>query len=344
MPNLPENFPFDREDLEFKVNEIETNPKWGKKPSERTVEELLDFGVINIDKPSNMTSHEVSAFIKKFLQLDKVAHGGTLDPKVTGVLPIALNRATPIARTWLSGDKEYVMVIKLHGDVDDSELLRVLKEFQGEIYQRPPLKSAVVRRTRVRRINKIEFLEKKGRYVLVRVSCQAGTYMRKLATDIGDVLGVGAHMYELRRIKSGAFREDETLKTLQDLVDAWHFYKEEGEEKYIKQVILPAETGVLHLPRIIVNDGAVGAITYGAPLFAPGIVALTMDIKPGSIVAILTVKGELVALGIVDYNSEKILEMKKGKITRDTRVLMPRDIYPPLWKKEVEQESKNDIG
>ncbi len=334
MPVIPENFPFEREDLEFKSNEIETNPKWGKKPTERTVEELLDFGVINIDKPSNLSSHEVSAFIKKFLGLDKVAHGGTLDPKVTGVLPIALNRATPIARTWLGGNKEYVMVIKFHGEISDEDLKKVFKEFEGEIYQRPPVKSAVVRRTRIRKIHKLEYLERKDRYVLVQVMCQAGTYMRKLATDIGDVTGVGAHMYELRRIKSGGFTEDETLSTLQDLVDAWYFYQEEKNEKYIRRVILPAEAGVLHLPRIIINDGAVGAITYGAPLYAPGVVALTMDIKPGDIVAIYTLKGELVALGITDLSAEKILKMEKGKITRDTRVLMPRDIYPPLWKKE----------
>ncbi|MGQ4891852.1 MAG: RNA-guided pseudouridylation complex pseudouridine synthase subunit Cbf5 [Candidatus Njordarchaeia archaeon] len=336
MQVLPEGYPFERGDIQFKTSEIETNPKWGKRPEERTVEGLLDFGVMNIDKPANLTSHEVSAFIKKFLGVKKVAHGGTLDPKVTGILPIALNRATPIARTWLGGNKEYVMVIKFHGDFQEDELRKVFKEFEGEIYQRPPIKSAVVRRTRIRKIYEIEFIERLERFVLVRVKCQAGTYMRKLATDIGDVLGVGANMYELRRISSGGFREDETLRTLHDLVDAWHFYKENGEEGYLRSVILPAERGILHLPRIIINDGAVGAITYGAPLFAPGVVALTMDIKPGSLFAILTLKGELAALAISDYSSEKILKMEKGKITRDTRVLMPRDIYPPMWKPKVE--------
>jgi len=337
LPVLPEDYPFEREDLRFKSRELETNPKWGKKPMERSVEELVNFGVINLDKPPNMTSHEVSAFIKKYLNLERVAHGGTLDPHVTGILPIALNRATPIARTWLGGDKEYVMVMKLHKDVEEDKLLEVLKEFEGEIYQRPPIKSAVVRRTRVRRIHKIEFLEKMDKYVLVRVSCQAGTYMRKLATDIGDVLGVGAHMYELRRIKTGGFTEDKTLKTLQDLVDAWEFYKNDGDEEYIREVIYPAEVGTIHLPRIIVNDGAVGAITYGAPLYAPGIVALTEDVKPGKLAVILTLKGELVALAIPDFGFDRIMKMDKGKITRDTRVLMPKDVYPPMWKTRGEE-------
>ena len=332
---LHEEFPFEREDIVIKERELETNEKWGKRPWERSVEELIEFGVINIDKPMNLTSHEVSAFIKKLLNAKKVAHGGTLDPGVTGVLPIALNRATPIARTWLSGDKEYVMVMKFHKEVDEDRVKSVLNEFQGAIYQRPPLKSAVVRRTRVRKIYEIELLEMEGRYALLRVACQAGTYMRKLATDIGDVLGVGAHMNELRRTRSSCFTE-KNLKTLQDLVDAWKFYKEEGDETYIREVILPAEIGVLHLPRIVINDGAVGAITYGAPLYAPGIVALTMDIKPNSLVAIFTIKGELVALGVSEYSSEKILKMEKGKITSDTRVLMPKDIYPPLWKKTGE--------
>lgn len=332
---IPEGFPFEREDIVVKEKDIETNEKWGKNPFDRTVEELIEFGVINIDKPMNLTSHEVSAYIKRLLGAKKVAHGGTLDPNVSGVLPIALNRATPIARTWLKGDKEYVMVIKLHKEVDLEKLKGVLEEFKGEIYQRPPLKSAVVRRTRVRKIYDIELIEVRDRYVLVRVACQAGTYMRKLATDIGDVLGVGAHMNELRRTRSSCFSEDNTLKTLQDLIDAWHFYRE-GDESYIREVILPAEMGVKHLPRIIVNDGAVGALCYGAPLYAPGVVALTTDIKPGSLVAIFTIKGELVALGISEYSSEKILKMEKGKITSDTRVLMPKDIYPPMWKRSGE--------
>ncbi len=334
VPRLTENFPFDSPDLVYKTRDFKTNPKWGKRPNDRSVEELIHFGVINLDKPPNLTSHEVSAYIAKLLNLKKVAHGGTLDPGVSGILPIALDRATPISRTWLTSNKEYIVVMRLHEEVPEEKVKAVLKEFEGEIYQRPPLRSAVVRRTRIRRIYEIEFIEMLGKDVLFRVYCEAGTYMRKLCTDIGDVLGVGAHMIDLRRTKSGPFREDETLKTMQDLVDAWELYKETGDDKLIREVILPAEVGVLHLPRIIINDGAVGAITYGAQLYVPGIVALSKDIKKGDLVALFTIKGELVALAKVIMDADEILEREKGQVTEDTRVLMPRDIYPPLWRKK----------
>jgi len=833
MSMLPENFPFDDPTLIYKVTpeEIETNPKWGTTPTNRTVSELLNFGVINLDKPPNLTSHEVSAYISKILNVEKVAHGGTLDPGVTGVLPIALGKATPIARTWLTSDKEYVVVMRLHGDIELNRILEVFREFTGPIYQRPPIRSAVARRTRIRKIYEIKFLEMKDKDVLFKVKCQAGTYIRKLCvsgdteiiladgkivkikdlidknasdlilgfdlgsnnvnyfriskkfklnapeklyeittesglkivvtpdheilvsdfngpkwveardlkvgdwifsvrkieilneerpyifdflsddvnvyiddpklledlaldsaptsidsstmilssknnrirlgvlrqqgeiwfknrdrvnafifndsifrissskitenlayilglislkldprkinnsyirfrskhmeliksfiikykktfpgigyvaynkkgifyevyvnnpllsaiikgllvdensielkkifkfpkmllirflngvfdccgfvikskdsitkvgfsvnkyqmakrillllkrigirgrihqqnssgkisifiesgfdityflnlvevnnpilkdalfksnlpkscenedllplhikkillrllgdsvstideetrskineslpisrnilgkilhkiykvypdnehyshleviykspifiekiqnirvikskesyvydisvdyahnfipeaalvisncTDIGDVLGVGAHMIDLRRIKSGPFREDEKMRKMTDIIDAWEIYKESGDDTLLRNTIFPAELGVTHIPRIIVNDGAVGAITYGAPLYIPGIVAFSKNIKEGDIIAILTIKGELVALGESILDAQKIMKKEKGQVTRDTRVLMPKDIYPPLWKK-----------
>ncbi|MHA1617102.1 MAG: RNA-guided pseudouridylation complex pseudouridine synthase subunit Cbf5 [Candidatus Njordarchaeales archaeon] len=336
MPRLPKDFPFENdESLIYKTEKIETNPNWGHWPDKRPIEEHIRFGVINLDKPPNLTSHEVSAYIAKLLSLNKVAHGGTLDPGVSGILPIALERATPIARTWLPSDKIYVVAMRLHKQVDEEKVKKVLKEFEGPIYQRPPLRSAVVRRTRIRRIYKIDYLEMLERDVLFIVHCQAGTYMRKLCTDIGDVLGVGAHMIDLRRLKSGPFYEDDTLRTLQDLVDAWTLFKEEGNETALRDVILPAEVGILHLPRIIINDGAVGALTYGAQLYVPGIVAFSSNIKKGDLVAILTVKGELVGLARVILDAEEIKRKEKGQVTDDTRILMPRNLYPPMWKKKV---------
>jgi len=335
MPKLPKGFPFDQKNLIYKTEDTNTNPEWGWSPNSRPIRELLNFSVINLDKPPNMTSHEVSAAISKILNVDKVAHGGTLDPGVSGILPIALNRATPLARIMLQSDKEYVIVMRLHKQVDYEKLVKVIKLFEGKIYQRPPIRSAVVRRTRIRKIYAIEILDVDGRDVLLRVSCQAGTYMRKLCTDIGDILGVGAHMIDLRRIRSGIFTEDDTLCRMQDLVDAWELYKEKGEEKYLRKYILPAEVAALSLPRIIVNDGAVGALTYGAQLYVPGIVAFSNNIKPGDIVAIFTIKGELVALARSIMSSQEINESEKGQVTDDTRIVMPRDLYPPMWKKKT---------
>lgn len=335
MPELPDNFPFDKSDLIYKLERYETNEEWGYFPTKRPINEHLEFAVINLDKPPNLTSHEVSAYISKLLGIKKVAHGGTLDPGVSGVLPIALQRATPLTRILLKSDKEYILVMRLHKKASVDKVIEVINSFKGKIYQRPPIRSAVTRRTRIRTIYDIEVLEIENRDVLLRVSCEAGTYMRKLCTDIGDILGVGAHMIDLRRTRSGVFHEDETLCTMQDLIDAWALYKEEKDESLLRKCVLPAEVAVMDMPRIIVNDGAVGALTYGAQLYVPGIIAFSSSIKKGDLIAIFTIKGELIALGRSVMTSEQIMQADKGQVTDDTRVLMPRDLYPPIWKKST---------
>jgi len=339
MPKLPNNFPFDKDDLVYKTEKYETNEEWGYYPTERPINKHLEFAVINLDKPPNLTSHEVSAYISKLLSIKKVAHGGTLDPGVSGVLPIALQRATPLTRILLKSTKEYIVVMRLHKKVNYDKIIDVVSSFKGKIYQRPPIRSAVTRKTRIRTIYDIEVLEVENRDVLLRVFCEAGTYMRKLCTDIGDILGVGAHMIDLRRTKSGVFYEDDTLCTMQDLIDAWVLYKEENDESLLRRYILPAEVTIMNMPRIIVNDGAVGALTHGAQLYVPGIVAFSPSIKKGDLIAILTIKGELIALGRSIMTSEQIKSADKGQVTDDTRVLMPRDLYPPIWKKSI----KNDL-
>src|SRR6266540_3116487 len=135
---------------------------------------------------------------------------------VTGVLPIALEEATKIIQAFLLTGKEYVCVMTLHGDVDERTLRAGLEEFVGDIYQKPPVRAAVKRETRKRRVYSISDIEVEGRQVLFRVSCQAGTYIRKLVFDLGEVLEVGAHMRELRRVRAGAFTEDHS-STLYDV-------------------------------------------------------------------------------------------------------------------------------
>ena len=333
---LPSGYPFDRKTIVRKVLNIQTNPEWGCDPRRRTIEELLEFGVIILDKPPNMTSHEVTAWLAKILNVSSAAHGGTLDPKVTGVLPIALGRATPIGGLWLKSDKEYVCVMRLHGDVGEEELRRVFREFTGAIFQRPPLRSAVKRRTRIRKIHSLELLEIDGRDVLIRIKCQAGTYIRKLCVDIGDVLGVGAHMIDLRRIRSGIFDEDYSV-TMQDIVDGLELWRRTGDDSVLREIIHPAEVGVLHLKRIIISDKAIGAVTYGAQLYAPGIMAFDYDIVAGETVCLLSVKGELVGLAEVEVSGPDIGKMTRGKVTRKIRVLMPKGVYPPFWKGEYKK-------
>ncbi len=222
--------------------------------------------------------------------------------------------------------------MRLHAPVSEEKIRKVCKEFEGKIYQRPPLKSSVKRVVRIRTIYYIDVLEIQGKDVLMRVGCQAGTYIRKLCHDIGIVLGVGAHMQELRRTRSGPFKEDETLVTLYDLRDAYDTWKEEGDETLLRKVILPVEAAVRHLPKVVIRDSAVDAICHGADLAAPGVLRLETGIKRNSLIAIMTQKGELVALAQARMNTHEILEAERGIVAKTIRVIMDRGTYPKMWK------------
>jgi H/ACA ribonucleoprotein complex subunit 4 len=247
------------------------------------------------------------------------------------VLPLTLENATSITQAFLHSGKEYVCLMQLHGEVEKGRLEAVMKEFTGEIIQRPPLRSSVKRDPRVRTIYEIELLEHEARRVLFRVACQAGTYVRKLCSDIGEVLGVGAHMQELRRTRAGPFTED-TAHILHEVVDAWALLKE-GDEKPMRQIVRPMEEALEFIPKIKIRDSAVDAICHGADLAIPGVLSLSRGITPGSTVAILTIKGEAIALGRALLSTEQILEQEKGLAAKTVRVMMQRGTYPPMWKK-----------
>jgi H/ACA ribonucleoprotein complex subunit 4 len=315
-----------------------TDPNYGKAPEHRSVEELIAAGVINLDKHPGPTSHEFSHWIKQIFGIKKVGHGGTLDPKVSGVLPILLGKATKLQEFLLLTGKEYVMLIHLHREVPEDELLKVVKEFEGDIFQTPPLKSAVKKRLRIKRVYYLEVLEIDGKDVLMLLGVQSGTYARKLAYDIGRALGVGAHMTELRRTRVGQFRETES-HPLYEVVDAYYFWKDYGIDRYLRRIIKPVEFAVEHLPKIWVKDGAVNAICYGAPLMAPGVARLTEGIEPGSYVALMTLKNELIAVAKAERTSEEILSMEKGVVARPLKVIMDRDVYPRSWKNRSEKSS-----
>ncbi len=224
--------------------------------------------------------------------------------------------------------------MQLHGDVSDAELLRVINKFVGKIYQRPPLRSSVKRSLRIKEIYYIDVLERDGKLVLMKIGCEAGTYIRKLCHDAGLLLGVGAHMRELRRTRAGPFKEDESLAKLQDLADALYRWKYEGKDDLLRRYIMPMERAVCELPKIIIRDTAVDAIAHGANLAVPGILALHEGIKVGDRVAIFTVKGELVALGKANMSSEQIMEAKKGIAVKTSRVIIEPGLYPKAWKSE----------
>lgn len=333
MQLLSDEFPFDTP-LEYKKEEWSTDPQFGTPPKKRRIDDLLHFGIISLDKPTNTNSHQLAAYLKKVLEVEKIGHGGTLDPGVSGVLPIALERATPIARIWLKSDKEYVGVMRLHDKVENENIRSVIREFEGRIYQLPPKASSVKREVRKREIYELKLLEVKRRDVLLRIKCESGTYIRKLFHDIGEVLGVGAHMIDLRRTKSGLFAEDKTLKTVQDIIDAWMFYKERGEKEYLKKVIMPPEVGVTSLPRLVLDDGAISAVTHGAPIYLPGIIAISPKIEKDDLVATFTIKGEIVALVNSRLSTREVLKKKKGRFSGKMRVLMEKDVYARSWNKK----------
>ncbi len=317
----------------FLIRAKEPEGPWGKRPEERTVEELLQASIINLDKPPGPTSHEVVAWVRKILGVKKTGHGGTLDPGATGVLPTGINAGTKVLRALLLAGKEYVGIMHLHGDVPEEKVREVAKEFVGDIYQRPPVKSAVKRRLRIRTVYYLDIIEVDGRDVVFRAGTSAGTYIRKLCHDIGLALGVGAHMAELRRTKVGGYKEEDAV-TLQEVVDAYHFWRENGMEEPIRKVLLPVETAVVHLPKIIIRDSAVAAITHGANLAVPGILEVQADIRAGDTVALMTKKGELVALAKALMDAEQMVEEDRGYAADVERVIMAQGIYPPMWKKK----------
>jgi H/ACA ribonucleoprotein complex subunit 4 len=289
----------------------ETDSEFGKFPEKRTADELINYGIVNIDKPKGPTSHQTSDYIKKILKIDKAGHSGTLDPAVTGVQPVALGRATRITQFLLTAPKEYVCIMHLHKPVEEEKLRETIKKFIGKIQQLPPIKSAVKRQIRTREIYEFEVLEIKKQDVLFRVKCQAGTYIRKICHDLGVQLEVGAHMAELRRTQAGPFTEEDNLVTLNDLQDALHFYKEEGNDKFLVHCIQPIENALRHIAKCWIFDTTIESVTHGRDVAIPGISKLE-NFKKGETIAILTLKNELVAIGESLMSAVEINTKEKG--------------------------------
>jgi H/ACA ribonucleoprotein complex subunit 4 len=305
----------------------------GKRPEDRTVEELLTAGVINLDKVQGPTSHQVTAWVKDILMIKKIGHGGTLDPQVSGTLPIALGKATRLTDLVLRSDKEYVCHMKLHRDRPREKVEEVIKTFVGDIYQTPPVRAAVKRQMRIRRVHDINILEIDGRNALFRVHCDAGTYIRTLCVDIGEALGCGANMEALRRTRSGSMNESTAVK-IQDLKDAYVMWKDGSDKEWLRSMIRPMEVLLEPLPKIMIKDGAVDAICHGAGLAAPGVISLDDTVTKGALVALMTQKGEVVALGVTLMGALDIFKADEGFVVRTDRVLMPTGVYPTVWGKE----------
>jgi len=319
--------PFEKTKREILLKkQAETSDKYGINPEKIPVKELIEYGVVNLNKPKGPTSHEISAFVQKVLGIKKSGHSGSLDPGVTGVLPVALGRGTRIVQALLKAGKEYICIIHFHKDVSEDDIKKVFKEFTGKIKQIPPLKSAVKRQEREREVYYIEIMEINKKDVLFKTGVEAGTYIRKLCFDIGKKLGCGAHMAELIRTKAGPFSLKDSV-TLQDLADALWYYKNEDNEKLIRHCIQPVETAVEHLPKMWVFDSTVNPLCHGVDLKLPGISKLESGIEKDDIIAVMSLKDELIGIGVAKMNSEKMLKEEKGLAVEIHKVFMKDNAY-----------------
>jgi len=327
MENSTPQLPSDESEQLLVKSQDDTNPKYGCKPENRSIDSLLQYGVINLDKPSGPTSHEVVSWVRKILGISNSGHGGTLDPKVTGILPCALGKATRVLSALLSAGKEYIGVLYLHKPEEKKKIEKIFKLFTGRIYQRPPLISSVVRKLRIREIYYSEVIEVNNNHVLFRVGCESGTYIRKLCFDIGESLCSGAHMLELRRTRVGNFKE-ENLITLQNLKDSYSLYQIEGDDYYLRKIIQPMEKMVSHVPKIYVRDTAVDALCHGADLASAGVCYIDARIKKNTIVALMTLKKELIGFGTALKDAMHIYKAKSGILIKTNKIFMERGIYP----------------
>jgi H/ACA ribonucleoprotein complex subunit 4 len=326
-----------------KVDDDVTDARYGFNPYQRPVPSLLDYGLTLIDKPSGPTSHEVVAWIKKILQIAKAGHSGTLDPSATGLLPVGLGEGTKALSILLLGPKEYYAVARLHSNVVDDVVERVTRDFACQVYQRPPQRSSVRRATRIRTIYQCDKIERQDRLILLRVICQAGTYIRKLVYDIGEVLGPGATMVELRRtMVSNLCEKKDGLVKLHDLSDAFQIYRQNGDDTKLRNLVKPIEECLQGIRAGIVRDTAVDAVCHGAPLAVPGVIAVPKDLKRGELLGIYTIKGEIIGLAEAAMTRDEIEVNGKGIAFNVKRIIMKPGTYPKRWHSGAKDKAKSD--
>ncbi|KAH8664182.1 pseudouridine synthase, partial [Xylariales sp. PMI_506] len=307
----------------------------GCSPLNRDLKSYISSGVINLDKPSNPSSHEVVAWVKRILRVEKTGHSGTLDPKVTGCLIVCIDRATRLVKSQQGAGKEYVAVIRLHDKLPggQAQFARALETLTGALFQRPPLISAVKRQLRIRTIHESKLIEfDNDRHLGVFwVSCEAGTYIRTLCVHLGLLLGVGGHMQELRRVRSGAMDETKDLVTLHDVLDAQYMLDNQRNEAYLRKIIQPLETLLVGYKRLVVKDSTVNAICYGAKLMLPGLLRYEANIDVHEEVVLITTKGEAIAIGIAQMSTVEMSTCDHGVVAKVKRCIMERDLYPRRW-------------
>ena len=294
------------------------------------------------------------AWLKRMLRVEKTGHSGTLDPKVTGGLIVCIDRATRLVKAQQGAGKEYVCIARLHAAPEGGKAAvnRAIETLTGALFQRPPLISAVKRQLRIRTIYESKMVEydESRNLVVFWISCEAGTYVRTMCVHLGLLLGVGGHMQELRRVRSGILGESQNLATMHDVMDAMWVHDNLKQEDYLRRVIMPLEVLLTNYKRVVVKDSAVNAICYGAKLMIPGLLRYEAGVEVGEEVVLMTTKGEAIAVGVAQMNTAVMATCDHGCVAKIKRVVMERDTYPRRWglgptaqaKKKLVAEGKLD--
>uniref|UniRef100_C9IYT0 H/ACA ribonucleoprotein complex subunit DKC1 n=3 Tax=Hominidae TaxID=9604 RepID=C9IYT0_HUMAN len=266
----------------------------GSNPLKREIGDYIRTGFINLDKPSNPSSHEVVAWIRRILRVEKTGHSGTLDPKVTGCLIVCIERATRLVKSQQSAGKEYVGIVRLHNAIEGgTQLSRALETLTGALFQRPPLIAAVKRQLRVRTIYESKMIE-----------------------------------YDPER-RLGIFWDH--MVTMHDVLDAQWLYDNHKDESYLRRVVYPLEKLLTSHKRLVMKDSAVNAICYGAKIMLPGVLRYEDGIEVNQEIVVITTKGEAICMAIALMTTAVISTCDHGIVAKIKRVIMERDTYPRKW-------------
>ncbi|PAV56067.1 hypothetical protein WR25_01103 isoform B [Diploscapter pachys] len=306
----------------------------GCEPLKRSIRDYVSTGYFNLDKPANPSSHEVVAWIKRILRVEKTGHSGTLDPKVSGCLIVCIDKTTRLAKSQQGAGKEYICIFKLHSKVESEKKVRqALEKLTGALFQRPPLISAVKRQLRIRTVYKNNFIEydPDQQMGIFNCVCESGTYVRTICVHLGLMMGVGGQMQELRRNRSGIADEHDQLITMHDILDAQYLYDTQKDESYLRHIVRPLEALLVQHKRIIVKDSAVNAICYGAKILIPGVLRYEDDIEIGKEIVIMTTKGEAICIATAQMSTATIASVDHGIVAKSKRVIMERDVYGRKW-------------
>ena len=285
-----------------------------------SVKEKLEAGLVLIDKPKGPASSSIAVFVREILGV-KCGHCGTLDPNVSGVLPLLTGKGIKLLEYLQKHDKEYVCIMQTSKPVAREKLEKVLLSFKGEIYQTPPLHSAVAKRVRVRKIYDIKLLEAephdKPTFFLFSMSCQHGTYVRKLLEDVGHILGVKIEMLELRRTQVSQWTEKDCV-SLVKLKDAMELYKA-GRPELLDKILLPLEDAIKNFPKVFIKPAAALSVNNGADVFAPGIERVQGVFEPDNPVIIMNAD-KMIGVGRAVISSKQVQEAKKGVVIDTEKV------------------------